>query len=278
MLDRYIIAFFIYAFLGYVCEVAYCSIPKHRFVNRGFLYGPYLPIYGFGGLIVIILLDDLNQYPLLVFLFAFVLTSALEYFTSYLLEKLFSVKLWDYSKHRVNINGRVCLLNSTLFGIMGLLLEYLVNPFISSLIMRLDDTAMHTAALVIAAVLAADTTLSVMKMLSFREGLSKIREMHKDLDAKIKALRGEGKAELAEELGKRIEENIERYRNAFRIRYSHIVRSNPTITARNEEIKAQLAIYSEWIEERRSLKRKYKADLRKIDDEHKNMVKKAKND
>lgn len=278
MLDRYIIAFFIYSFFGYLCEVTYCSIPKKRFVNRGFLYGPYLPIYGFGGLIVIIFLEPLNSYPVLVFILALLLTSILEYFTSWLLEKLFSVKLWDYSKHRVNINGRVCLLNSTLFGIMGIVLEYIVNPVVSSLIDKIPDTAIHTVSLGIVSLVAVDTTLSVMKMIHFREGLKRIREMRAELNDKLKVLYGEGKAELADELKKRLEENLEKYRIDFRKRYSRIVKANPSITARNEEIKAQIAIYTDWLEERRELRKKYKNDLKKIDDEHLDMVRKSKHD
>ena len=107
VVDRYIVLFFIFSILGYISEVIYCSVPAHRFVNRGFLYGPYLPIYGSGAMIVLVLLEPVADNPLLVFLFGLILTSILEYFTSWALEKLFSVKLWDYSKHRVNINGRV---------------------------------------------------------------------------------------------------------------------------------------------------------------------------
>ena len=92
MIDRYIISFMIYSFFGYLSEVTYCSIPAKRFVNRGFLYGPYLPIYGFGGLIVVIILSPLHAHPVAVFALAMLLTSILEYFTSWLLEKLFSIK------------------------------------------------------------------------------------------------------------------------------------------------------------------------------------------
>ena len=95
MADTFIVVFFIYSVLGYFCEVVYCSVGQKRFVNRGFLYGPYLPIYGFGSLIVTVLLDPLSKWPVAVFILAFILTSCLEYFTSWLLEKFFSVKLWD---------------------------------------------------------------------------------------------------------------------------------------------------------------------------------------
>ena len=157
MADTLIVVFFIYSVLGYFCEVVYCSVGQKRFVNRGFLYGPYLPIYGFGSLIVTVLLDPLSKWPVAVFILAFILTSCLEYFTSWLLEKFFSVKLWDYSKHRININGRVCLLNSTLFGILGLVAEYLVEPFVSRILGSLPADILHYAAILIVAVMSSDT-------------------------------------------------------------------------------------------------------------------------
>ena len=149
MVDNLIISFAVFSVLGYFAEVIYCSIPERRFVNRGFLYGPYLPIYGFGSLIVTIILDPVSQYPILVFLLSFLLTSVLEYFTSWLLEKLFSVKLWDYSKKRININGRVCLLNSTLFGLLGLFAEYAVQPLLQRGIEAVPPLLRHYAATIL---------------------------------------------------------------------------------------------------------------------------------
>ena len=161
---------------------------------------------------------------------------------------------------------------------MGIVLEYIVNPVVSSLIDKIPDAAIHTVSLGIVSLVAVDTTLSVMKMIHFREGLKRIREMRAELNDKLKVLYGEGKAELADELKKRLEENLEKYRIDFRKRYSRIVKANPSITARNEEIKAQIAIYTDWLEERRELRKKYKNDLKKIDDEHLDMVRKSKHD
>lgn len=126
--------FFIYSFGGWVCECIYCSIPAKKFINRGFLYGPYCPIYGFGALLVTLLLDGYLSNPLLVFLLGMLLTSILEYVTSYVMEKLFHKKWWDYSHYRININGRVCLLNSTLFGLMALFVIYVLHPKVTDLI------------------------------------------------------------------------------------------------------------------------------------------------
>ena len=278
MIDRYIISFMIYSFFGYLSEVTYCSIPAKRFVNRGFLYGPYLPIYGFGGLIVVIILSPLHAHPIAVFALAMILTSILEYFTSWLLEKLFSIKLWDYSRYKLNINGRVCLLNSTLFGNMGIVLEYMVNPFVSRLIDRIPLDLLHSVALIAVSIISVDTAVSTLKMISFREGLKRIRAMRNELDEKIKAIHGEGKAELALELKARMEENIEHFRAYFHEKYSHIVKANPTLTARNNEIRNQLALYKEWIDERRKLKRKYKEELSHVDSRHIEEIREHKHD
>ena len=112
--------FIVYAFLGWVCEDIYCGIGKRKFINRGFLYGPYCPIYGFGALLVIYPLLMVSKHPIVVFIFGMVLTSILEYITSFVMEKLFATRWWDYSTYPFNINGRICLQNSLLFGLMAL--------------------------------------------------------------------------------------------------------------------------------------------------------------
>lgn len=131
---NYFLYFFIYSFGGWICECIYCSIPAKKFINRGFLYGPYCPIYGFGALIVTVLLDGYLNNPVLVFFLGMLLTSLLEYVTSFVMEKLFNKKWWDYSHYKFNINGRVCLLNSALFGIMSLFVIYVLHPEVSDLI------------------------------------------------------------------------------------------------------------------------------------------------
>ena len=268
MIDRLVVYFLVYSFLGYVSEVIYCSVGQKRLVNRGFLYGPWLPIYGFGGLIVVIFLDPLSAYPVAVFVCAFLLTSILEYFTSWLLEKLFSVKLWDYSKMKVNINGRVCLLNSTLFGIMGLVAEYIVQPFMSRIVHDIPLAYLHTVAMFIAVVFSVDATFSVIKMASFKEGLRRFRAYRKEMEARISELIASGSKDLADELSRRFESELEKARTSFVLRMGHIVRSNPSITSRSKEISYQLGIIGEWAKARKELKERYKAEMKAIDDEN----------
>lgn len=123
-----VILFFIYSFLGWVCECIYCSAGQRKWINRGFLAGPYCPIYGFGGVFVLTLLEPVADSFWMVFLWGVVITSTLEYLTSYVMEKLFHTRWWDYSRYRFNLNGRICLLNSTLFGLMCLFVVYIIHP------------------------------------------------------------------------------------------------------------------------------------------------------
>lgn len=132
-----LLSFLIYSFGGWLCECIYCSLPARHFINRGFLRGPYCPIYGCGALLITWLLAPLRSYYLAVFLIGMIVTSALEYATSWIMEGLFHTKWWDYSKRPFNINGRVCLRNSLLFGIMSLLVIEVLQPSVDQLIASL---------------------------------------------------------------------------------------------------------------------------------------------
>ncbi len=120
-----------YSTLGWCGEMLYCSIPKGKLCEkRGFLNGFLCPIYGHGALLVLYALHGGFQNPFLTFFFGAIVTSILEYFTSWLMEKLFHMRWWDYSHYKFQINGRVCLLNSTCFGLACVLLCHLVQPWL----------------------------------------------------------------------------------------------------------------------------------------------------
>lgn len=135
--------FSVYSMIGWLCESIYCSIPQKRWINRGFLNGPFCPVYGFGALLILAVLSPLLgvfEFPLeliVLFFTATLLTSVLEYVTSVLLEKLFHTSWWDYSNHKYQIHGRVCLMNSLLFGVMSTLVLEVLHPLISSLLIAI---------------------------------------------------------------------------------------------------------------------------------------------
>lgn len=130
---KYILLFFIYAFIGWCIEVVAKIIDDRKFVNRGFLIGPILPIYGIGVLLILLVTKQSDNF-IIVFLKAIGVCSILEYFTSWIMEVFFKTRWWDYSRRKFNINGRICINTMLPFGILGLLVVYVLNPFFTYII------------------------------------------------------------------------------------------------------------------------------------------------
>ena len=121
---------FIYSFIGWIIETIYALFVHGYFVKRGFLYGPICPIYGFGAIILIMLTKKLYKKPILKFLIATIAFTIFEYMVSLVLEMLFGLRWWDYSNDFLNIQGRVSLLYSIFWGVIGLILLEKLHPFI----------------------------------------------------------------------------------------------------------------------------------------------------
>ena len=125
----YFLLFIIYSIMGWLMEVTLKLIENKKFINRGFLIGPYCPIYGYGAILITFLLKKYTDDVLTLFIMAILICGILEYATSYFMEKMFKARWWDYSKNKFNINGRICLETIIPFGLMGLLIMYVTNPF-----------------------------------------------------------------------------------------------------------------------------------------------------
>lgn len=160
LLEHYFLLFFVSAVMGWMMEVTAKWLEYRRFINRGFLIGPYCPIYGVGSVLVTALLSRYAEDPVTVFVMAMVVCGALEYVTSYAMEKLFHARWWDYSQRRFNLNGRVCANTLIPFGLLGLMMIYLVKPFFFGLFARLTQSALDWMCLFLAAVMLTDATIS----------------------------------------------------------------------------------------------------------------------
>ncbi len=135
----YFLLFFIYSFIGWIIEMIMENIVlKHEFANRGFLVGPYCPIYGVSSLVMIFILSRYNNDILVLFFMSVIICTIIEYFTSYLLEKIFKARWWDYYNEPFNLNGRICLVNSIGFGLLGVLLIRIINPFFTWLLNKIN--------------------------------------------------------------------------------------------------------------------------------------------
>lgn len=155
------LVFTVYSFLGWLVESIVCSVPEKKFVNRGFLNGPFCPIYGVGGVLVLQILTPFRDNVLLLFLASVVITTLVEYCTGFALEKLFHTKYWDYSERRFNLQGRICLGNSLAFGVMCVVCIYSVHPRLLRLLGMIPENLLLIIAAVLMLYFISDTVLTV---------------------------------------------------------------------------------------------------------------------
>lgn len=169
--------FIIYTFLGWCSEVGFAALTSGKFVNRGMANGPICPIYGFGMIIILLVLTPIREQTVLLFLGAVLLTSLLEFLTGYVLEKLFHDKWWDYSEEPFNIGGYVCLRFSILWGLAGLLIVDVVNPPIYHLVTKLQRPWGLAILAVLYAMLLADEIVTFVHLLKLPRRIRALDEI-----------------------------------------------------------------------------------------------------
>lgn len=156
----YFLLFLAYSFLGWLMEVIGKLITLKKFINRGFLIGPYCPIYGTGAILITFLLKKYTEDPVALFIMAIVVCGTLEYLTSYFMEKIFHARWWDYSQRKFNINGRVCLNTIIPFGLLGMFIMYVSNPFLIEKLEALPEMALNILFWILLVVYIIDNVVS----------------------------------------------------------------------------------------------------------------------
>lgn len=160
MFYTYFLLFIIYSIIGWILELLFSIVELKRIVNRGFLIGPYCPIYGAGCLLLVILLSSYADDPIVLFALSVLICSVLEYVTSWLMEKIFKLRWWDYSNMRFNINGRICLETMVPFGIVGVIVVKYVNPFLLNLLEKLSFNSLSIIAIITMSLFIIDVFIS----------------------------------------------------------------------------------------------------------------------
>ena len=191
----------IYSIIGWVYESTICSIGHRKLINRGFLNGPYCPIYGTGAVLVLLVLGRI-QNPVLLFFAGAVVTCSLEYLTSWLMEKLFHARWWDYSKRKFNIGGRVCLIGAVVFGAFSVVLVLVLHPFVKSLTDRLTDAAFNWICAILFVGIVSDLVVTVKGLLGthavFAEYAVLLQQKRKELADRLRTGATEERAKLRE--------------------------------------------------------------------------------
>lgn len=194
---KIILYFTLYSFIGWCMEVAYTFYTHHRFVNRGFLYGPFCPMYGFGTTLVIVFSRPCNTGIIKLFFICATAASLLEYVTSYVLEKVFHSRWWDYSDNFLNINGRICISYSILWGILGVVVIKFLHPsgvgWLTELIPGSIRIKLMYAIIIYFIMDFTFTIISLVRLRKLFMQLENIRDEVKKLFENLKASASEGK-------------------------------------------------------------------------------------
>lgn len=180
----YILYFFFYSAVGWLFESIYCSLGEKRLINRGFLTGPMCPIYGTGALVMAILLyNPFRDKPLVVFILGMVFCDIVEYLTSFIMEKLFNARWWDYKDELFNIKGRICFKHTLYWGVAATLFVKTVHPIVVSLFEKIPPKVVTSLTCIILAVFVVDVIFAVIKAVGFiklRNKLIELRDLLSD--------------------------------------------------------------------------------------------------
>ncbi|HJJ51269.1 MAG TPA: hypothetical protein O0X01_07090 [Methanocorpusculum sp.] len=238
ILAAYFLGFIFYSFLGWVWETIYCSIKAKHFINRGFLNGPMIPIYGFGAVLVMLAVNAFGSLAppdpavtfniiniFIIFFSGMLLATILEYSVAVILESVFQLKLWDYSKNRFNFQGRICLKASLFFGLLSVIFIMVIEPLTTHVTTQIPDMVINIAAGIVGVILAIDIAIAVSSLLKLNERLRAAEEI---LSTGVENALSEA-AKIRETLHEKIEERMDgnQFTSKFHHQIRHIVRAYP---------------------------------------------------
>ena len=186
---KLLLFFIIYSFLGWLLETVAKSIEQKKFINSGFLVGPLCPIYGFGAFMGMVIL------------------TAWEYLVGIILEKAFKTKYWDYSNYKINFQGRICLVHSTIWGILGVIFIRFIHPYVIEFINIIDIKYIIMIDALLYMILVIDCIYSIIKATNIRSKIIKLREITETLKEKLEEINvADSKKKTKEKLKQIIDE------------------------------------------------------------------------
>ncbi len=235
-LQQMMLLFFLYAFLGWGCEVAFAACKEGRFVNRGFLNGPVCPIYGFGVVGVVLALRPVQDSLPLLYLGSVLLTSAIEFVTGWALEKLFHARWWDYSNMPLNIMGYVCVLFSMVWGVACMAIVKWVHPVFERSVVLMPNALCVALDALFGAVFVLDLCATVSAVRRLSDRLVKLTEAAGELHA------------ISDEIGQHISDTTLSVREK-------VMEGSEAVQERREAAKLQLearqAAIERWLAQQR---------------------------
>ena len=201
--EDWLLLFYIYCVFGWCFESTYVSIRTGHLVNRGFMRAPFLPLYGSGAVLLLIIGRIFADSLLLTYIFSCIGATLLELFTGMAMERMFKIKYWDYSRQPFNIQGHVCLMSSLFWGVLGIFLTRVLHAPIEAFVLGIPGPVKVILVLVITAVLSWDFALSFRLAMELREVLTEMEEAET-------VLRGMEKQQVSEEKRLKVKKFLEK--------------------------------------------------------------------
>ncbi|MGN0330951.1 MAG: hypothetical protein ACI4D5_06870 [Kineothrix sp.] len=178
---QWLFFFYFYCFFGWCFESAYVSLRNRRLINRGFMRGPFLPLYGSGALMMLIVSGPVRDSLVLTYIMGCIGATILEYVTGVVMEALFKVRYWDYSNQKFNFRGYICLSSSLAWGGLTILMTEVVHAPVERLVLGIPENLLTAVTFVLTVILVADFTLSFKEAIDLRDVLAKMEETKEEL-------------------------------------------------------------------------------------------------
>lgn len=235
---QWLLFFYVYCFLGWCFESALVSIARRRFVNRGFLKGPFLPIYGTGALAILLLTLPVRENLLLVFLLGMLAATVLEFVTGACMERLFKVRYWDYSHKRFNVHGYICLSSSLAWGALSVALIAFLHPAAERFVLHLSVDMVRAVNFVLSVVFAYDFVSSFRAAYSLRKLIEQSARLRREVDA-LRA-RVDALGQVADQARQELRERTEDVLDDIRARAAALQDVPDELRARYESCRAAI--------------------------------------
>lgn len=178
---QWLFFFYFYCFFGWCFESAYVSIKSRKFVNRGFMRGPFLPLYGTGAIMMLLVSMPFHDNILLVYIAGCIGATVLEYVTGVTMEALFKVRYWDYSKNRFNFQGHICLGSSLAWGFLTILMTSVIHKPIEQFVLSIPSQLLTVITLLLTACICSDFALSFKAAMDLRDILVKMEKVKEEM-------------------------------------------------------------------------------------------------
>ncbi|MCI5721575.1 MAG: putative ABC transporter permease [Firmicutes bacterium] len=241
--NSWLVYFYFYSIFGWLFESGNVSIRQKKWVNRGFMKGPWLPLYGSGAVVILVATLPFAQYPVAVFFAGAVAATVLEYFTGVAMLELFKVRYWDYSYRKIQFQGHICLVSTIVWGLLSLLMVYIIHPWVAHLVGAVNVEVVNVVTFIITLLITYDFTNAFREAMDLRKLIIQAAELKERLEEKLEESREQLEDRLEEkkdQLGDYLEEKLEERR-------AQLAERKEQLEERKEELEEHREMFEETI-------------------------------